>query len=93
MDLRLPLLADANLHLGIAEEALREGSLLLARQEMEKAERSLAELADLPKEGLLLAMMRPLEDRLASLSEELKPARFEEGEPEADPEEDVEPSA
>lgn len=73
MDLRLPLLADANLHLGVAEEALADGSDQAARSELEKAQAALAELRaiwpDLEEgeQGLLAALASPLSERAGRL--------------------------
>lgn len=76
MDLRLPLLADANLHLGVAEEALAENSYLTARREWEKAAVALDELrAERPQggkeEGLFQAMFTPLEERFQKIARSL----------------------
>jgi hypothetical protein len=76
MDLRLPLLADANLHLGVAEEALSEGSLQTARREWEKASLALVELEkycpeEKKEKGLFRAMYLPLQRRSDSIKEQL----------------------
>lgn len=76
MDLRLPLLADINLHLGVAEEAIHEGDYLLARSQMEKAEESFAELAEGERdEALFIALLGPLEERAAAIREDLRLSR------------------
>jgi hypothetical protein len=72
MDLRLPLLADINLHLGVAEEAFSEGDVALARVHVDKAEESFGELEDEPSEALFLALLRPLEERMEGLREDLR---------------------
>jgi hypothetical protein len=69
MDLRLPLLASVNLHLGIAEEALLEDAPRTAASELERAEEDLARLRQISPEldgvarGLLAAMVAPLAER------------------------------
>ena len=76
MDLRLPLLADINLHLGIAEEALAEGDFLSMRAQLEKAEESLAEIEEAgSEEALLRALLLPLEKRAAFLQEAVRTHR------------------
>lgn len=73
MDLRLPLLADINLHLGVAEEALAEGDFLLMRSQLEKAEESLAEIeAEENDEALLRALLLPLIERASFLQEAVR---------------------
>ena len=73
MDLRLPLLADVNLHLGVAEEALLEKDYLLARSQLEKAEESLAEIEEGDtSEALMQALLLPLRDRAESIGEALR---------------------
>lgn len=91
MDLRLPLLADANLHLGIAEEAIAEGSLLLAQSELEKADEAFEKLRELPDEGLFAAMLAPLEKKREKVAASVLRPRLEDGEPEVDPEQEEEP--
>lgn len=71
MDLRLPLLADINLHLGVAEEAILEGDFLLARLQLEKAEESFAELDMNAPEALFQALLLPLEERARGIREDL----------------------
>ena len=72
MDLRLPLLADINLHLGVAEEAIAEGDLLLARLQLEKAEESFAELNLESPEALFQALLSPLQERAKGVREDLR---------------------
>lgn len=73
MDLRLPLLADINLHLGVAEEALAEGDFLLLRSQLEKAEESFAEIEDgNNQEALFQALLQPLRERNDFLQEALR---------------------
>jgi hypothetical protein len=98
MDLRLPLLADANLHLGVAEEALAEGATQTARSELEKAQAALDELRgiwpelDDSEQGLLQAMAKPLADRARAVEGALPRVQVvSTGKPEADPEQELEP--
>ena len=69
MDLHLPLLADVNFHVGIAEEAVSERAWGTARNNLEKAEASFEELRQLwpdmraNEQGLLGAMVKPLKTR------------------------------
>lgn len=73
MDLRLPLLADVNLHLGVAEEALEEEDYLLLRSQLEKAEESLAEIEEGDtSESLMQALLLPLRERAQKLEEALR---------------------
>lgn len=98
MDLRLPLLADANLHLGVAEEALAEDAHQTARTELEKAEAALDELRaiwpelDSSEQGLLQAMARPLSLRAREISRSLPQVQvISSAQPVEDPEQDQEP--
>jgi hypothetical protein len=98
MDLRLPLLADANLHLGVAEEALAEEALQTARSELEKAQAALDELRaiwpelDDSEQGLLQAMAKPLAQRAQAIEASLPRVQVvSSGRPESDPEEELEP--
>lgn len=72
MDLRLPLLADINLHLGVAEEAIAEEDFLLARIQLEKAEESFSELDIDSPEALFQALLSPLQERAAGIREDLR---------------------
>lgn len=93
MDLRLPLLADANLHLGIALEAIEEDALLVAGAELEKADEALEQLRAIPaSDGLFAAMLLPLEEKRAKVAELVAPSRLEEVEAEIDPEQEEPPS-
>lgn len=98
MDLRLPLLADANLHLGVAEEALTEDAHQTARAELEKAEAALDELRaiwpglDDCEQGLLQAMARPLSLRARAVAERLPEARVVSSiDPVEDPDQETDP--
>lgn len=100
MDLRLPLLADANLHLGVAEEAASESAWMTAEQELDKAEVALQQLRDQWPEisdnekGLLSQMVLPLKDRAASLRATLpETSAVSQGDPIIDPEQDQEPES
>lgn len=72
MDLRLPLLADINLHLGVAEEAILEEDFLLARLQLEKAEESFAELDMESPEALFQALLGPLQERAQGIRDDLR---------------------
>lgn len=94
----LPLLADANLHLGVAEEARAEGALITARNELDKAEQALSELRllwpeiDNSQQGLLVAIAKPLSDRAKALARTLpRASAVSVGAPVNDPEQDEEP--
>jgi hypothetical protein len=98
MDLRLPLLADANLHLGIAEEAADEHAWLTTRNELDKAETALDELRALwpemgqTEQGLLAAIAKPLRLRADQVASRLPTTVIvSDGSAEHDPDEDVEP--
>jgi hypothetical protein len=99
MDLRLPLLADANLHLGVAEEAIQEKAWITAQHELEKAETALDELRLLwpdladSERGLLAAMAKPLRARADALDARLpKMTPVAKTEAEEDPEQEIEPT-
>ena len=98
MDLALPLLADANLHLSAAEELFASGQRESARLQLEKAEQALEELRehyrglDEAGQGLLAQMARPLGKRareLARLLPRTPVVTRVEGSP--DPEEELPP--
>lgn len=98
MDLRLPLLADANLHLGIAEEAANEAAWTTATYELEKAEEALTELREYWSEmdekgkGLLAQLAKPLGIRAKELNARLpKLTAVSEGEAVLDDEQEMEP--
>jgi hypothetical protein len=98
MDLRLPLLADANLHLGVAEEAMAEDAHQTARSELEKAEAALDELREIwpglddSEQGLLQAMARPLSLRARAIASSLPRVDVVSStEPVDDPEQDLDP--
>jgi len=100
MDLRLPLLADANLHIGIAEEAISESppAYVTARSELEKAEAALeklrADYLDLAanEQSLTAAMAKPLSARALRVLQLLPaPVAVSEGEAEFDPDEEIDP--
>lgn len=100
MDLRLPLLADANLHLGVAEEAVSENAWVTARQELDKAEAALDELRSQwpqmqeDEKGLLSQMAAPLTARAESLKSRLPQLNaVSEGEAVFDPEQEEEPQS
>ena len=77
MDLRLPLLADANLHIGVAEEAAAQGACLTAREQLDKARLALDDLEkaagsmDDVQGGLFQQMLRPLQERFALVERSL----------------------
>lgn len=100
MDLRLPLLADINLHLGVAEDMLAEDppAYTSARTELEKAQAALDELRgiwpemDESEQGLMVAMAKPLAARAKRLEASLpKPTAVSEGTPVDDPDQENEP--
>lgn len=98
MELPLPLLADINLHVGIAEDACDEGKYATARNNLEKAEESFEELRGywpdlgISERGLLAAMVKPLRARYESvLAHTPAPVSVSQGEAEADAEEENEP--
>jgi hypothetical protein len=93
MDLHLPLLAEINLHLGVAEEACSEAAWQTARNQLEKAEASFQELRELwpgmdsTERGLLAAMVKPLKARYDAAEARLpRLAAVSEGTPEPDAE-------
>lgn len=100
MDLRLPLLADANLHLGVAEEAADEEAWVTAEEEVDKADQALQQLREQwpqmadNERGLLAQMVAPLKHRADSLRERLpKKSVVSQGEKVIDPEQEEEPES
>jgi hypothetical protein len=98
MDLHLPLLADVNFHVGIAEEACDEGAWVTARNNLDKAEVSFEELRgywpdfDATERGLFAAMVAPVRARYeATLRRVPVVAAISQGEPEADAEDETPP--
>jgi len=98
MDLRLPLLADANLHLTVAEEAVADGDNTVARNELDKADVALDELREQwlkmsdAERGLLPAMVKPLTHRADGIRSRIpKQSVISKAEIVEDPEQDVEP--
>jgi hypothetical protein len=98
MNLHLPLLADINLHLGVAEEALGEGAYQTARTNLEQAEGSFEELRrmwpDLDKgeRGLLAAIIKPLKAKFDDCESRLPQLEvITQGTVVKDDEEDIEP--
>ena len=98
MDLRLPLLADANLHLGIAEEAAGEHSFMAAANELDKAQIALSQLDDhissqsddQQTPSLMSQMIAPLKAREEALVN-LLPSVVSQGEVVVDPEQESDP--
>lgn len=98
MDIHLPLLADINFHVGVAEEACAEGSWATARTNLEKAEASFAELRtlwpdmDKSEQGLLAAMLKPLKLKYAAAVSKLPQLTVvSQGAAERDAESDIPP--
>lgn len=98
MDLRLPLLADANLHLTVAEEAVDDGNNTVARNELDKADIALDELRSQwmdmndDERGLLPAMVQPLKKRAEGIRTRLpQQSVLSQTEAIEDPEQDQEP--
>ena len=98
MDLRLPLLADAQSHLNVAAEAIEERSMITAAHELERADAALQELRELWPEikeqerGLLAQMAAPLSKRLAELQKQIPVQHaIAQGQPIEDPEQDLDP--
>jgi hypothetical protein len=73
LSLSLPLLADINLHLGIAEDACNEEAYVTARNNLDKADDAFAELRvawpglEDAERGLLAAIVAPLRQRYDQL--------------------------
>jgi len=98
MDLHLPLLADINFHLGVAEEASKDGSWSTVSNNLEKAEESFSQLRDIypslgkTEKGLMAAIIKPLKARYDEIERRVPKLQvISEGTPEPDAEEDDAP--
>lgn len=101
MDGHLKLLADASLAVAEAEEAIEEGTFLLATERLDGAREQLAQLRELwpgmsPAERRLVGgTARPVRERLDAAAKRVPKLRAvsEMPRPEVDPEQEADPEA